>query len=392
MFSLKKRHVVVLGILGGLGIANQDFLKSTWTRLQNFATQEPNLNSSDRNSQHVSEASISGFESSVASPSTSASYLFANSSFDRRKESQFPSTSGTTKFTNVPDSSTTRMVSSASRLESSRPSTDLLKIRIATFNLNAFGESKLQRSAVVESIAILIRKFDVVAIQHIQARQQNILPELIDKVNVSDRRYEYCIGPRVGPEGNQQQFAFVFDSDRIETDRQMLYTVEDPQQIMTFEPLVGWFRAKTVATSEAFTFSLVNIRIDPLNEMREREALPDLLRIVRQDGRLEDDIILAGDFGCSEKELGALRRSGVVFALEGTPTTVTGEAMLDNIIVPARATDEFTGRAGVVDFLRQGNLSIDQAFQISTHMPVWAEFTATEGGISSLHDRKATGQ
>jgi hypothetical protein len=70
----------------------------------------------------------------------------------------------------------------------------------------------------------------------------------------------------------------------------------------------------------------------------------------------------------------------MLFALEGTPTTVSGEAMLDNIVFPARATNEFSGKAGVVDFLRQLNLSIDQAFQVSSHMPVWAEFFAVEGG------------
>lgn len=387
MFSLKKRYVVVVGILGGLGIANQDFLKSSWVRLQTMAGQESRAKPLDRDLQQPFLTAGSTPDSYLSYPAQSGLVpsdrnASANTSFDAGAAFQLPSTSGASKFSSASEVSSARMVSATNRYDASRASADLMKIRIATFNLNAFGESKLQMSAVVESIAMLIRKFDVVAVQHIQSRHQNILPEFIDKVNLSDRRYEYCIGPRVGPEGNQQQFAFIFDSDRIETDRQMLYTVEDPQQMMTFEPLVGWFRAKTVRASEAFTFSLVNIRIDPLHEARERQALPDLLRSVRQDGRLEDDIILAGDFGCSEKELGALRRSGVVFALEGTPTTVTGEAMLDNIIVPARATDEFTGRAGVVDFLRQNNLTIDQAFQISTHMPVWAEFTATEGGLS----------
>jgi hypothetical protein len=387
MFSLKKRYVVVIGILGGLGIANQDFLKSSWVRLQSMMAQQSGVMPSNRDLQQpfLAEGAVTdGYRSqpthtSLYHPDRNTSI---NSSFDAGSTFQLPSTSGGNKFSSASEGNATRMVSATNRNEASRAPADLMKIRIATFNLNAFGESKLQKSAVVESIAMLIRKFDVVAVQHIQSRQLNILPEFIDKVNISDRRYEYCIGPRVGPEGNQQQFAFIFDSDRIETDRQMLYTVEDPQQILTFEPLVGWFRAKTVRASEAFTFSLVNIRIDPFNEVRERQALSDLLRSVRQDGRLEDDIILAGDFGCSEKELGALRGAGVVFALEGTPTTVTGEAMLDNIVVTARATDEFTGRAGVVDFLRQNNLSIDQAFQISTHMPVWAEFTATEGGLS----------
>ena len=68
------------------------------------------------------------------------------------------------------------------------------------------------------------------------------------------------------------------------------------------------------------------------------------------------------------------------FALEGVPTTSHGTAMLDNIVMPVKATDEFNGRAGVFDFLRQYNLSIEQAHQVSDHLPVWAEFYANEGG------------
>jgi len=226
----------------------------------------------------------------------------------------------------------------------------------------------------------MIRQFDVIALQHIQSKQQNIVPELLDRVNQSDRRYDYCIGPRVGSQPNQQQYAFLFDTDRIETDRQQLYTIDDPQALVEFDPLVGWFRCKAVSIDKAFTFSLVNLRLDPLASDRELKLLPDLIRSVRQDGRSEDDIILLGNFGFSDSEMSSLQNIGMQFAIEGIPTTVTGEAMLDNIVFPIRATDEFTGRTGVVDFLRQLNLSIDQAFQISTHMPVWAEFFASEGG------------
>jgi deoxyribonuclease-1-like protein len=383
MFSFKKRYVVMVGVLGGFAIANQDLLKTTWHRLNSETANGSLLASRQSVAPLGNDPKNGAWDSEVDSIRTSFQSVSVqpNSSIDPSLE-PLPNSSRPASRSSASPSSTARTVSSSNRTLNQRHATDPLRVRIASFNLNSFGESKVQKLAVVESIAKLIRLFDVVAIQHIQSRQHNILPDLIDKVNQSDRRYEYCIGPRVGPEGAQQQFAFVFDSDRMETDRQMLYTVEDPQQLMSYEPLVGWFRTKTVSASEAFTFSLVNVRIDPLNEVREREALPDLVRSVRKDGRLEDDTILAGDFGCADKELSTLRNAGMLFALEGIPTTVTGEAMLDNIIFPSRATDEFTGRAGVIDFLRQANLSIDQAFQISTHLPVWAEFTATEGGVT----------
>jgi endonuclease/exonuclease/phosphatase family metal-dependent hydrolase len=253
-------------------------------------------------------------------------------------------------------------------------------VRIATFNLQAFGETKASKEAVMEILARLLRSFDVVALQDITSRQRDTLPRLVDRINRSDRRFDYCIGPRVGPGLRSMHFAFVFDTERIEIDRHQLYTVEDPSDQLEYEPLVGWFRSRRVQASEAFAFTLVNLRISPERVDRELPLLPNLIRTIHGDGRQEDDILLAGDFGCSDARMERLKTMGVTFALEGVPTTIVGEEMLDNILFPRRNTHEFLGRSGAMDFLRQFNLTPDQASQVSSHMPVWCEFSVREGG------------
>ncbi len=373
MNSLKKRHVVIAGILGGLAIAFHDSTLAIWHRLQsNFAA------SSSTSPGQLIEPSPTGTlgpKSDVLS-----NRLVSNSSLSEHFRSSDISHETSPLAAGSKSSPAWPTVSSNTQSTRITGQNQLPTVRIASFSLEAFGESKLKKAAVVETIARMIRQFDVIALQHIQSKQQNIVPELLDKINQSDRRYDYCIGSRVGSPTNQQQYAFLFDTDRIETDRPQLYTIDDPQALIEFDPLVGWFRCKAVPIDKAFTFTLVNLRLDPLSNGRELRLLPDLIRSVRQDGRSEDDIILLGNFGYSDTEMRSLQNIGMHFALEGIPTTVTGETMLDNIVFPIRATDEFTGRSGVVDFLRQLNLSIDQAFQISTHMPIWAEFFAAEGG------------
>jgi deoxyribonuclease-1-like protein len=373
MFEFKKRHVVVAGILGGFAIAFHDSASLLWTRVQ---TQLAAISSSSPQTR-LDPTSPSNSNGMLED---SSSRLVSNSSLGEH----FRSDNGARVPTiNGPTLNRTAAWPTASGPNLSNPANSRSPsptIRIASFSLESFGESKLRKAAVVETIARMIRQFDVIALQHIQSKQQSAVPELLDKVNQSDRRYDYCIGPRVGSEPNQQQYAFIYDTDRIETDREQLYTIDDPQALMEFDPLVGWFRCKAVAREKAFTFTLINLRLDALSNGKELKLLPDLIRNVRQDGRSEDDIILLGNFGCSDNELRSLQNLGMSCALEGIPTTVTGEAMLDNLVFPLRATDEFTGRSGVVDFLRQLNLSIDQAFQISTHMPLWAEFHASEGG------------
>ena len=95
----------------------------------------------------------------------------------------------------------------------------------------------------------------------------------------------------------------------------------------------------------------------------------------------EDDIIMLGDFQADDNHLGGLNRIlGITAAISGTPTTTRGTQLADNILFDRRATIEFTGRAEVVDLIREFDLTIEQAREISEHLPVWAEFSSYEGG------------
>jgi deoxyribonuclease-1-like protein len=252
-------------------------------------------------------------------------------------------------------------------------------IRVAAFNVPALGTAMLNKPQVVQLIVSILRQYEVVALQGIETNRDDVLPLIVDKLNQSGRSYDYLIGPRVGRSAPHRQFAYVFDTSRIETDRYQLYSIDDPEDLISYEPLVAWFRCKGVPTAEAFTFSLVNVAIHPSFAEAERSILPALIEAVQKDGRQEDDWILLGDFAGGNAQLSMLDPANVRFAISDIPTDVAGTQMLNTIIFSPRATTEFSGRAGAFDFLRKYNLSMEQAVEISPHMPVWAEFSALEG-------------
>ena len=252
-------------------------------------------------------------------------------------------------------------------------------IRVASFHVPALGATKLAKPHVFEMLVRILRRFDVVALQGVQSNRDDILPLLVERLNQSGRSYDYMIGPRVGRTAPLEQFAYIFDTQRLETDRYQLYTVEDPDDLMVREPLVAWFRTRGHATHHAFTFSMINVRLDPDFVQRERELLPSLINAVQNDGRGEDDWILLGDFQGGDSELFPLTRVNARLALIGIPTDVAGTRMLDEIVFSGPATVEFNGKVGAYDFLRQYNLSLEQALEVSEHLPVWAEFSTIEG-------------
>lgn len=258
-------------------------------------------------------------------------------------------------------------------------------IRIATWNIQVFGESKLSDPAAMNVIVSVLKNFDLIAIQEVRAQNQDVVPALVRLLNADGKyQYDYVIGPRLGRTSSKEQYAYVFDLASVEVDRYQLYTINDPDDVMHREPLIGWFRARLAPEkqAQAFTFSLVNVHTDPDEVDRELDVLDDVFFAVQGDGRNEDDVIMLGDFNVNEKnmrELGKIEGLGKVVTGE-TPTNTLQNAQYDNIVFRTAATPEFTGRGGVLDFFRAYDLTSEKAKDVSDHFPVWAEFSVYEGG------------
>lgn len=254
-------------------------------------------------------------------------------------------------------------------------------IRVASFNVQVFGRTKLEKPHVMDLLARIARRFDLLAIQEIRSREQDLLPRFVDLINATGARYDYVIGPPTGRTSSTEQFAYVFDRSSLEVDRNQLYSVHDPDDLLHREPFVAWFRVRGPDARQAFTFTVVNVHTDPDEIDRELNVLDDVFRAVRDDGRNEDDVLLVGDFNADENHLGELgRMPGVITVIRGMPTNTRSSHAYDNLLFHQAATTEFTGRGGVFDFLREYNLTLEAALEVSDHLPVWAEFTIYEGG------------
>jgi deoxyribonuclease-1-like protein len=261
------------------------------------------------------------------------------------------------------------------------PARNSATIRIASYNIQVFGKSKLAKPQAMNAIVEIVRKFDVVAIQEIRAVTDDVLPQFIDMLNSTGRHYNYVIGPRLGRTDSKEQYAFVFDAETIEVDRGALYTVDDRSDIFHRAPYVASFRARGAPPEQAFTFTLVDIHTDPDEAESEVNALAQVYRAVRNDGRQEDDVIILGDLNADERKFGVLRQiPNLAWTVSGVPTNTLGTKTYDNIVYNRAASVEFTGRSGVFDTMREYNLTQKQALEVSDHCPIWAEFSAYEGG------------
>ncbi len=283
---------------------------------------------------------------------------------------------------------------SAYPVSSRRPQFVSNVIRIASFRLNSLV-TKQPNSSDLEIIADMCRQYDAVALQEVDAGGQLWLRELTDRMN----RMGATGGSRsLGRQSSSDYFfvsdhsrnpsqatlaAIVFNRRTLELDQSKWYTVNDPERVLTREPMVAWFRARGPAPDRAFTFSLVNIKFG--SKESELRHLGELFRAIRDDGRQEDDVLIVGDFNGDTKELQPLRkRAGLTWVVSNRTNTTGVSSLFDNLVFNDIATVEFTGRGGSFDFLRKYNLKLEDAIRISEHMPVWAEFSVFEGGNGPL--------
>lgn len=266
-------------------------------------------------------------------------------------------------------------------------------IRIATFNIQVFGQEKLRKPQVMAALANIVSRFDVVAIQEIRSQAQDVLPALVDQVNAAGRQYDFVIGPRQGRTSSKEQYGYVFNTATVEVDRRTVAPVVDPHDLLHRPPLVGAFRARGAPPEEAFTFTLINVHTDPDEAVEEVNVLDDVYYAVRYDGRGEDDVILLGDFNAGPRQFSAF--AGVPYltwVVESEPTNTRRTHLYDNVIYHRQATTEFTGASGVFDFVQELGLSLEEALEISDHLPVWAEFSVYEGGAAAHLARTPQGQ
>ena len=253
-------------------------------------------------------------------------------------------------------------------------------ITVGSWSLDGFGPTKLANVDVRRYVAKVVRRFDVMAIQQVASIERDVVPRLVDEINRGENRYDFVVGPSTGPTGRGEQLAFIYDTSTIEVDRRGSYSVSDPDDRYLYDPLVAWFRAAGPPSGQAWTFSLVNVRIDLARAAEEVQTLRTLIDAVAADGRGEDDVLVAGLLQADDAYLLPSLGTGTALAVRHRTTDIYDRYQTDNIVINTSRTTEYLGRGGIFDFAREYGLGQNEAEAITSHLPIHAVFTAHEGG------------
>lgn len=263
------------------------------------------------------------------------------------------------------------------------------RVRLATFNIQRFGEKKSSDAEVMAVLARIVANFDLVAIQEVQSPQAMPVARLVDLINRSGGRYDAAVSEPIGRTSYREQYAFVWDTTRIRMIPESAYVVRDDLDLLHRPPMVASFetRVQPVDGRNPFRFTVINVhtdpnRVSPRGESNEMDVLDDVFIRVRDyehQVRGISNVLLVGDLNVSTANLGELGRiPGIVSVVGNTPTNTAGTKTYDHILFDRYVTTEYTGIFGVIDYDRDYGLTPDQAGAVSDHRPVWAEFAVYE--------------
>jgi hypothetical protein len=96
-----------------------------------------------------------------------------------------------------------------------------------------------------------------------------------------------------------------------------------------------------------------------------------------------------GDMNVEPKNFGSLAQVPGLVSLINEPTNTRRTKIWDNILIDRELSNEFTGRAGVMDLEQLFRITREEALDISDHLPIWSEYYAVEMPYSGT-ERSAT--
>ncbi|XP_010140372.1 PREDICTED: deoxyribonuclease gamma [Buceros rhinoceros silvestris] len=246
-----------------------------------------------------------------------------------------------------------------------------LSLKICSFNVRSFGETKIARPEVVDAVVKIISRCDITLLMEIKENKNQVCPLLVEKLTrqhlVSVRQtYQY---PDTQP---------------------------GDEDVFSREPFIVWFYSPKTVVKE---FAIIPLHTTPETAVREIDELFDVYLDVKQRWKTENFVFM-GDFnaGCSyvpQKQWNNIRLrtySEFVWLIgDKNDTTVkkstscpydrivvSGEKLIHNI-VPDSVT--------IFDFQKDFQMTEEQALGVSDHFPVEFELKPKGGFFNWLKSK-----
>ncbi len=244
-------------------------------------------------------------------------------------------------------------------------------LRIGSFNIQVFGESKVNKSFVKDTILSLISRYDIIFIQEIRDDKNKAIYELLKLLNEgSGKSYQALVSTRLGKGEMKEQYAYFYDPAVITAIDSYVY--DDVHDDFSREPFVARFKG------QGRIFTLAGIHVAPTNVKKELVALGDVKIGIKQ--RYSDDnTFFMGDFNADcqyykETEgFDYFDEAPRLLMSNDEDTTVAPSSCTYDRVLGFGDIQKFASDAHAFNFMNLFNIDLNNAKLVSDHFPI--EFT-----------------
>ena len=250
-------------------------------------------------------------------------------------------------------------------------------IKVAAFNIQIFGKTKLGKTQVVNTLAQIVRNFDVVLVQEIRDSSQTTAPTFLDVINSMDGpKYAFVRSDRLGRSSSKEAYAYFYNTETVQYLTDSAYVYNDSRDVFEREPFIASFR------SGNFDFTLIGIHTKPDDAYNEIGNLTLVFDYVENQSN-ERDVIALGDFNADgsyfneDSPDNPLKAQGYYWVIGNSVDTMTKtDYTYDRMIMTnyTYSSEYITGSANVYNFETIYGLNQTFTESISDHFPIYAEF------------------
>uniref|UniRef100_A0A8D2G4B5 Deoxyribonuclease n=1 Tax=Theropithecus gelada TaxID=9565 RepID=A0A8D2G4B5_THEGE len=182
-----------------------------------------------------------------------------------------------------------------------------VSLKIAAFNIQTFGETKMSNATLVSYIVQILSRYDIALVQEVRDSHLTAVGKLLDNLNQdAPDTYHYVVSEPLGRNSYKERYLFVYRPDQVSVVDSYYYDDGcEPCGNDTFsrEPAIVRFSCPFTGSgrcTEVREFAIVPLHAAPEDAVAEIDALYDVYLDVQEKWGLED-VMLMGDFnaGCS---------------------------------------------------------------------------------------------
>ncbi|XP_072459360.1 deoxyribonuclease-1 [Notamacropus eugenii] len=258
----------------------------------------------------------------------------------------------------------------------------VLCLKIGSFNIRSFGETKMSNTTISDYIVRILNRYDIALIQEVRDSHLTAVGKLMDKLNRdSPNAYHFVVSDPLGRNSYKERYLFVFRPEKASVLDSYYYDdgcESCGTDVFSREPSIVKFSSPTTEVKE---FVIVPLHAAPDDAVAEIDALYDVYLDIYQKWKTKD-ILFMGDFNADCSYVTSSQWSSIRLRTDpafqwlipdtADTTATTTNCAYDRIVVSGTKLQSaiVSGSVNVFDFQTAYKLSKEMALAISDHYPV----------------------